>query len=364
MPPAPEKDTHGIPLSKYPPVSLERPLKLFGETFSVFISTTLTLSPHTVLQSAYGASGLQIARMQKERVDRTLNALWRANTGRNKPSLTTRKLIKQTFGAFVPSEDLDDALQGKEQTAPRPWQGDWEMVQKVLGEPYKGVLSELVARLARLDRLAFSAGQLAKQGLEEDAEALLAPYIGSSIERWREYNPNLGLLVALLVDISLQTLAWLEWRAMQPYPVDGASAPGSLLGGLLAPGKKPIGHWLVRMRKSAGCTNLRAFSGVMAAKDIRWHSCRLSHDLLKKWSSGQQLMPTKGGESVIKAVSAHVDEKRQRNWFAAARFLSFLCDLVIAGSRGMPPSWAAAQDQVRMCFGKLSELEADRQTAR
>lgn len=80
MPPTPEKDTHGIPLSQYLPVSLERPLKLFGETFSVFISTTLTLSPHTVLESAYGASGLQLARMQKERLDRALNALWRANS--------------------------------------------------------------------------------------------------------------------------------------------------------------------------------------------------------------------------------------------------------------------------------------------
>lgn len=328
------------------------------------ISTALTLSPHTVLQSSYGVSVLQLARMQKERPDRALNALLRAITRTNKPSLTTRKLVMQTFGAFVPSNDLDAALHGKEPTTPHPWQSDWEILQEALGEPGDDALYQLVARLGRLDRMVFSARKLTEKGMQADGEALLAPYIGRSfVERWKRYNPNLSMPVAVLLDISLQSLAWLEWRAKRAYPGEGAVALVSRFVCLLAPRRRPIGHWLMRMQKSVGCASLLAFSSRTLDKGIKWHSRQLSHDLLKKWSSGQQLMPAKALQPVLKVVSGHVNDDRERNLFAAARFLSFLCDLVIAGSRGKPPSWAAAQDQIRRQYGELYELEAVRTIA-
>lgn len=363
--PTTRENTLAIPVSTYAPISLERPLGLFGKTFRVHISTGLTLSPDTVLQVLFGIGLLQLMRTDQGRPDRTLNALLRAGTGRNKVSGTTRKLIEQQLGTFLSSEVLDAVLQGNEPTTPPPWRSDWEVVQQGLGEPGEDDLYQLVARLARLDRLAWSARQLADNGSPEDGMALLRSHIALPHEGWRQYNPNLSLAVAFLVDISLQTLAWLECRSVPEHPVDDAEVPASSLFALLAAGKKPIGHWLLRMQNSAACASLRDFSALMAGKGIKRHDYYVSHDLLKKWSSGRQLMPGKARDCVLEAVGGRVDAEREQRWFATARFLSFLCDLVIAGTREAPPSWAAAQEQISKRYGEvyLYEMKCARPVA-
>jgi hypothetical protein len=99
----------------------------------------------------------------------------------------------------------------------------------------------------------------------------------------------------------------------------------------------------------------------MLRKGIKRHGTTLSHDLLKKWSCGQQLMPMKAAASVLEAVKGSVDLERERGLFAVARFLSFLCDLVIAGTRDEPPSWKAAQDQLRRRYTELYAEAAAKQ---
>lgn len=99
----------------------------------------------------------------------------------------------------------------------------------------------------------------------------------------------------------------------------------------------------------------------MLRKGIKRHEFDVSHDLLKKWSSGQQLMPMNAAETVLDAVKGRVDPERERGLFAVARFVAFLCDLIIAGTRGVPPVWADAQDQIR---GRYSDLYAAAAAAR
>lgn len=323
------------------------------------------MSPHTVLHTALDLSLLQLLRKYKhppeerfkDRPEKVIKDLLRATTGMNKLSTTTQDGVKRFLGRFIPADTLAAALQGKPPPIPIPWQSDWEAVLQGLGEPGDDDFYQLAQKLARLDRLAWSARQLP----ETDVVALLEPHIGRPHESWRKYNTNLSLAVAFLVDTSLQTLVWMEWARVAEHPFDRSKTPESRLLPLLAPEKRPLGHWLLRMQKAACCANLAEFSSLMLRKGIKRHDSDLSHDLLKKWSCGQQLMPMKAAASVLEAVGGGVEFERERGLFAVGRFLSFLCDLVVAGTRDEPPSWKVAQDQIRR---RYSELYADAAAAR
>lgn len=357
--------TLSIPKSSHPPVALYRPLKLFGKSFKVHISTGLTLSPHTVLQSALGLSLMQLLRnfkhapeeRFKDRPEKVIKDLLRAVTGKNKLSTTTQNGVKRLLSRFIPGEALEAALQGNPPPMPIPWQSDWETLLQGFGEPSDGDISHLLQRLAQLDLVAWSARGLP----ESEIVAFLEPHIGRPQECWQKYNPSLSLAVAFLVDISLQTLVWMEWANVPKHPLARSKTPDSRLLPFLAPGKKPLGHWLVRIQKSAGCGNFAEFGSLMFRKGIKRHDFDLNHNLLKKWSSGQQLMPMKAAESVLEAVKGRLDPERERGLFAVARFVSFLCDLIVAGTRDEPPTWAVAQDQIR---GRYSDLYAAAASAR
>lgn len=362
MPEDSKKKSRPIPSNYFSPVSLYRPLKLFGKTFKVHASTALTLSPDTVLRTALDLSLLQLLRQYKPTPDdhwkdsplKVIKDLSRAITRTNRLSTTTQDGIHRLFGRFIPNDVLAEALQGKELTSPLPWQSDWEAVLRGLGEPGDDDLYQLVQRLARLDQAAWSAHQLP----ETDFVTLLEPHIGRPQQSWSKYNSDLKLAVVLLVDTSLQALVWMEWCGAAENWQDRREVPVSRLLPFLAEGKKPLGHWLLRMQQAACCANLAEFSSCMVRKGIKRHGFYLSHDLLKKWSSGQQLMPFKAAEGVLEAVGGAVDSERERGLFAVTRFISFLCDLVIAGTRGEPPLWMVAQDQIRRRYCELYEQAA------
>lgn len=161
----------------------------------------------------------------------------------------------------------------------------------------------------------------------------------------------------ILVDVGLQILAWLERRrAPVKFETKRDSLVSELLH-LLSPGKKPIGHWLVRVQRAGGLENLKALSFLLLHKKIKRHNFYVSHDLLKKWSSGRQLMSGPAADAVLAAVSAHVNLEQEKALFATARFLSFLCDLVMAGTRGGSPSWDVAQAQVRTRYEEIFSQE-------
>lgn len=343
-----------IPISIFPPVVLERPLKLFGKTFRVHTSTGLTLSPDTILQAAYGISLRQCGRSLDKQSDSLLNSLWRGATKKNKLSDTTSILIKQKFAKFIAPETLDKIIVGEEPESTEPWTSDWETLLKVVQGDGVDCVRVLIERLANIDRAAYLAHKSHASGativesmklLEERAA------INSLYEVWQQSSLKLLLPVAVLIDVSLQVLAWLELQGQKE-----CSSESQLLN-LLVAGRKPIGHWLLQIQRSADCSNLDQLSARMASLDLTYRGKLISHDLLKKWSSGQQLMPNSAGECVIHTAGKYFDKKHLQESFAAARFLSFLCDLLIAGSCGEEPSWNVVQATLNERYEKLYELE-------
>lgn len=353
MPQQPNQDKKplSIPMSAFPPVFLERPLTLFGATFDVHISTSLTFSPDTVLKAVIGISLAQWIRIDESRLDRPLNALMRAGMRRNKPSETTRKLVKKAFSPFLGTDALDAVLRGQTPKHLPAWQSDWEVVKFACGAPGEDELYQLIARFAQLDRVAYEVHRLGQQGGKADAEELLTQHICQPLEYWRQNNLDLNLQVMLLIDVGLQTLAWWAHR-------DASVADSEFLK-LLSPGKRPIGQWLLRVQEATSSDSLQALSALLLRKGVTFRGRPVSHDLLKKWSSGQQLMSLNACKLVLRAEGKRegVDVMQEKRLFTVARSMSFLCDLLIAGTRGKAPAWADAQEALRRRYSGLLELE-------
>jgi hypothetical protein len=338
-------------------VGLERPLMLFGKTFKVHCSTGLTLSPDTLMRAALGVSLQQLLRESPNSPDLVLKGFWRAFTGTSRPRMEMRNSISQLLGSYFPVDVLQAALDGVDLTSGLAWQSEWESFQQGMGEPRDDWGYQLVAVLARLDRMAWSARQMHEQKQVAQAENLIGSLLGESLVRWKILNPRLLLPVMMLVDIGLQILVWLERRQPPEKFEAKRNSPVSELLPLLSSDKKPLGHWLVRVQRAGGLENLEELSSLLFRKKIKWHHQDVSHDLLKKWSSCGQLMPRRAAEKILTAVAGHVNLDQENAHFATARFLSFLCDLVIAGTRSEPPPWHVAQAQIRMRYEELFNQE-------
>jgi hypothetical protein len=333
-------------------VALQRPLRLFGRSFQVHISSSLTFSPVTVLEAAFGQSWLQLLRQDKRRPDVAMRDLWRGVTRRNRLSKTTRDKVKRFLREFFPPETLQPLLIGEMPAHVPPVGTDWEILRQTIGPPGEDVSYRIMAEFARFDGIARAARDHLEHERTADVFQLVGGLIDDVKESWSNINPEIDVRVALLIDVSLKVWAYVENRRKSRRVASRVRASDLLA--LLQHGRMPIGHWLRDIQNSVGRRDLRDLSGLMAGKGIKRHKHLVSHDLLKKWSSGRQLMPPEGRDCVLNGVGKRVDFNHEWQRSALARWASFLCDLVIAGTRGDPPSWSAAQEQIRRRYTALS----------
>lgn len=346
-----------IPTSAFLPIKLCRPLKMFGRTFSVHKSTGITLSPDTVLRASLGMSLLQVLRLAKQSKNEgsktygeVLKDLMRGATGTNKLSNTTKIGVKAALSKFLPEEALSQMLDGQEPLQLSPSSSDWEALLIGLGPIGDDFLYQLVLRLAGLDSAVLQARGLP----EREAMGILESRIGRPNEAWHKYNPALNLQVCFLIETSLQTLVWIEQRE-RPQSLRNDQRPDSQFLIFFAPGRKPIGHWLVGLQTDGGHSNLSELANFALRKGITFNGIQLSHDLLKKWSGGQHLMSFAAAKSVLSVLGSAGDFDLQCNRFGIARFMAFLCDLLIAGTQSDVPSWAEAQNQLFLRYAEIYE---------
>ncbi|KAI5915560.1 hypothetical protein [Thauera sp. 2A1] len=120
------------------------------------------------------------------------------------------------------------------------------------------------------------------------------------------------------------------------------------LSGLAKPGRHPIGNWLDTVRKACGCRTLSGLSDRMNLRGERdWLPSRL-----KKWSSGQNLIPNE-------AATALGKETGSPNSFAflmiLARALTLAVEFILAPAQGnIPPTKEQARQIVH---DRLLQLE-------
>ena len=118
-------------------------------------------------------------------------------------------------------------------------------------------------------------------------------------------------------------------------------------------------HWFDSLLAQTRCMNLVYFDKFLASRGVTSRDRVVSHDLLKKWASTQELMPHHAVCAVLDGCKPEVDANKEqlRLWFA--RLLTFLCELIGSFS-AEPVEEKAARKAVHQ---RLSQLGAEFQAA-
>ena len=102
-----------ILVSTYAPVPLAQPLSVFGAKFKVKVSTSLTLSPDTVVQAAMDTSLQTLLRTEVPGLYQSLKKLVYASAGKHRPSEGTKRLIQKDLKSLNDPEAIAAVLNGQ-----------------------------------------------------------------------------------------------------------------------------------------------------------------------------------------------------------------------------------------------------------
>ena len=346
-----------IPQSVYAPVPLARPLSVFGSTFEVHLSASCTLNPGTAFLAVMDTSLLTFLRKETPALFQHLRTLIYAGTGKHRPSKTTRKRVQHDL-KLLDSEAVSAILDGRK-PPPEPHRSDWRLVLLGMGEGESNFVRDIATNLASWDDQALHIRALTQAGKKDQAHASTEAMLGTSPLAWQALNPRVlnALQILIPVESSLQTLARLMCSADSPS-LDLPSRESQITQ-LLEPGRRPLGHWLREVQHASGCTSLSDLAQRLLSVGARHHGRTISHDLLKKWSSSKNVvMPLTAVKPVLCSLRIREHAERLQNRYHVARFLTFLCDLTLAGTPGEAPAWVDIQAQIKSRYSQVYRLEA------
>jgi hypothetical protein len=359
-------DGHASPPSlKFPvhstqPLQLQRPLSVFGKSFEVYRSSILTLSFDTAMRAVFDISAQTHLRTKAPHEFMLFKKLLYSGTGMHQPSEGTKNLIKTGLNGFVPEALLAAVLEGREPGVVFAPGTDWMGVLRGLEGCEGRVSHDVASQLAAYDALSLELQELLTKGQQVQASAYIQTILGSALEDWQALNARLPANIALLCEVALRTLAWLIVRMSISLKYDPASAEPRV-SSLLNPGRRPIGHWMDDVRLAAGRENLKDLAEYLDRLQARHLGREISHDLLKKWSSGaSRVMPRSALKPVLRSVRNHEQRQTLQSRYDVARLFTFLCDLVLSGTQGEAPSWADVQAQLKSRHSRVFQIELER----
>jgi hypothetical protein len=328
-------------IKPYRSAPLQRPFKLFRRGFEVKLSSNFTMLPDTVLWAAAGMSLQQaIEACGGPEYGRAMKALKRAAMATHRLSATTLAMIRGLFDspvlAHLPRKPTQEEL-----LSSIPSDKAWAVLRATMREAAGSDLYDFVERLAELEALSDRIHTLFAQGSDSQANELLRQEIGHPEHYWAQFK--LPILTIFVLDATLQVLAGVERKQTPSSEMNGDSDASPVLA-LMADGRKPLGHWLVRQEDSTGCSSLDQLSGKLGDID---------RDRLADWSSERHLLGPKKASALLKKLGDAVDVDLEMRRYRNARFFSFLIEFVICATEGVPPSWSEAQAMVRNRYREL-----------
>ena len=222
--------------------------------------------------------------------------------GRHRVSQTTKQSLASQFG--VPLK-LVEELEGSAEDGP--------LIPKLLALFH---LVEIIPRHA-------TEGLLSK---EVPCACCGKNMLGDTAEWWVKHAPGMGpvechfaerLLIALLGVSVCERLVRLFVKNVEPALEN--------LAALANPLHHPIGNWLYEAMDAISCDT---FAEVAIAMQLRGgEGAKFSHGRLRKWSSGQDVMPLKAGRAIAEACD-HTKSGERR--LIAARAIALVTDFVSA----------------------------------
>ena len=352
----PEQGIASFPMSRFPPVPLERPLEVFGKSFAVELSSGLTLGPDTVLRAAIGKS-LQTL-LREEGMLLPMRQLRDGLQGRHRLSSTTKASVRAALGPM--GEQLVGVLDGGPIPSALGQSSDWACVAATWGQPSRASsLDVLVESFIKLDKFVGTVAACASVNGRAAAERMLQGRFGQTLPAWRELCPDLSLEGCLRIESSLLVIAELE--ASPAAGGEGRMLVESPTLELLSPRAKPLGNWIRQVASAVKCANNRELADLLSRKRVLQKGGRaISHDTLKGWSAMKpgMLMSLAGCQSLLGAVPEIATVERLLARFALARFLAFLCDFLRSSVRSDVPSWPEVQRVLTERFKQLASKAA------
>lgn len=338
-------------LNELPSLVLQRPLQLFGKSTEVKISNGIIPTPEMMLWVVTGMSVHQLIEICSPHSKPLLSAMEREVKGDHRASPTMVKLIRRIFESgdlvHLPAKaSLTEILEAL------PHGPIWETLRLSLTQHQDTDFYAMLSRLADIELKWIAAQELWKSGVETDAFAMIEETLGNPEVQWAQHH--ISGQVALFLEILLQVLVTGERFSEQQ--TNSSPHPGerkSKVLALLKTGRKPMGHWLVKQQQAVSKTSMPGLSDVLMDKGRDVDDQRL-----KEWSRGRNLMPLKEARLILESLGDHVTVTEEMSRYRMARFLSFACDVCLAGIATKAPTWKDAQSMVEGRYRELYELAA------
>ncbi len=143
---------------------------------------------------------------------------------------------------------------------------------------------------------------------------------------WSSHAPQMGKAEYLFVERLLNALlgAGLIERFVAGR-LDLKTSDLDRLGDLTNPARHPIGNWLSEAQLGLSCSSLAELAAAMQLRG--GIGATFTHGRLKKWSSGQDVMPLVAGEAIAEACGQKSSGVRR---LLAARAIAMITDFVAA----------------------------------
>jgi hypothetical protein len=354
---------------------LIRPLSVFPASTEVRFGPGFVVSPDTLCQVAFGYTVENLIRTIAPELHQQFRKLKYSVLGTHRPTVTTRKLLAQTFFAAFTQAELQSWLDGDEEACAGDVVPAWRTMRRgfdqkgvnadgasdgtVPARPSaKDIASHLAAREAAWEQVfSLHAARLNSDDGLPDPLRLVQEQFDRGKKAWTELEPRLSRDVFLFVEEALRSILMLErqWTRggeLEHLQVDSTSP----VLRLLTAGRRPMGHWLQQVAQACGEKNLRGIETALLRANVQNQGKPMTYDLLKKWSACKpMLLPVRAMDDMLKVVRDRELAKRLESEYFLARVLTFLCDLVFSGIVGAPTTWADAQCQLHRRYSVLQQ---------
>lgn len=222
----------------------------------------------------------------------------------------------------------------------------WRILRQVIRTTEHDAIRRVLVRLAFYDRLG---SQCLKLAMEAPDAPIVRLVIKSGFLHWEEAFPGIHPRAALCIEATLHHLAWFE---VELERTAGTRTPIRVLE-YVTPPTRPMRAWFNRLLEATKCENLVDLHHLLLKRDVRHLDRPISHDLLKKWSSSQVLIP----KAAAKALLSLLDTDDKRDFHRLGLVIAKSLTLLVEGVRCFTGANATAAAAQRHVFARLTQLK-------
>ncbi len=258
----------------------------------------------------------------------------------------TRQDLEQAFRRSGGDKPWRAMTPEELQFLPNSLSTPWRLLFRTLRRSFSRLERRLLVRLALYDRIAH---QIASAPDESERLRRQRRAFQPSVQYWSQTEFQMPWEALTVLDTTLEHLAWLE----NQLPLEGKKIwTNDTVTALLHPKRRPMRHWFDSLLEQTATRDLAELHRLLLRRGVLSRGKVISHDLLKKWASTQELMPHHAVVAVLEGCNQKVDGDKEHLRLWIARLLTFLCELVGAFS-AKPIEQAAAQKSV---YDRLLQL--------